>query len=80
MKTGAPTRSLSAMETQSDDKKDSTTKEELQRKIKSMRADLKKARQGKHKAEQELSRAKKKRNTGGGGGNRSNKFYPKNPT
>ena len=45
-----------------------------------MRADLKKARQGKHKAEQELSRAKKRRNTGGGGGNRSNKFDPKNPT
>ena len=70
MKTGAPTRSLAAMETQSDDKNDSTTKE-LQRKIKSMRADLKKARQGKHKAEQELSRAKKRRNTGGGGGNKS---------
>ena len=42
MKTGAPTRSLAAMETQSDDKKESATREELQRKLKSMRADLKK--------------------------------------
>ena len=33
MKTGAPTRSLAAMETQGDDKKESTTKEELQCKI-----------------------------------------------
>ena len=45
-----------------------------------MRADLKKFRQGKHKAEQELSRAKKRRNTGGVGGNKSNKFDPQNPT
>ena len=52
----------------------------MQRKIKSIRADLKKARQGNHKAEQELGRAKKRRNTGGGGGRKSNKFDPKNPT
>ena len=52
----------------------------MQRKIKSMRADLNKARQGKHKAEQDLSRAKKRRNTGGGGGNKSKRFDPKNPT
>ena len=64
MKTGASTRSLAALETQSDDTKEPTTREELQRKIKSMRADLKKARQGKHKAEQELSKAKKNRRTG----------------
>ena len=80
MKTGASTRSLAALETQSDDTKEPTTREELQRKIKSMRADLKKAKQGKHKAEQDLSRAKKKMKTGGGGGNRSNKFDPQNPT
>ena len=65
------------METQGDDDTVPDTKEDLLCKIKSMRADLEKARNAKHQAERELRQSKKQRSNGGVA--KSNKFDPNNP-